>query len=53
MIILEVCNISEGIDTSGMKCFNPISTNIPISDKPGNWFLLGKCLKNTCGRVRF
>ena len=20
-------------------------------DKPGSWFLLAKCLKNTCGRV--
>ena len=30
---------------------NPFSTNVPIMDKPGNWFLLPKCLKNTCGRV--
>ena len=22
-------------------------------DKPGSWFLLAKCLKNTCGRVTF
>ena len=30
---------------------NPFSTNVPLLDKPGSWFLLGKCLKNTCGRV--
>ena len=28
----------------------PFSTNVPIMDKPGSWFLLAKCLKNTCGR---
>ena len=32
---------------------NPFSTNIPIMDKPGSWFLLPKCLENTCGRVAF
>ena len=32
---------------------NPFSTNVPIMDKPGSWFLLAKCLKNTCGRVTF
>ena len=34
-------------------CINPFSINVPIMDKPGNWFLLPKCLKNTCGRVTF
>ena len=24
---------------------NPFSTNAPLTDKPGNWFLLAKCLK--------
>ena len=33
--------------------FNPFSTNVPIMDKPSSWFLLAKCLKNTCGRVTF
>ena len=33
--------------------FNPFSTNVPFMDKPGSWFLLAKCLKNTCGRVTF
>ena len=28
---------------------NPFSTNVPLMDKPGSWFLLAKCLKNTCG----
>ena len=33
--------------------FNPFLTNVPLTDKPGSWFLLAKCLKNTCGRVTF
>ena len=33
--------------------FNPFLTNVPLMDKPGSWFLLAKCLKNTCGRVTF
>ena len=43
-----------------MKClqsirtvFNPFSTSVPLMDKPGDWFLLAKCLKNTRGRVIF
>ena len=32
---------------------NPFSTNVPIMDKPSSWFLLAKCLRNTCGRVTF
>ena len=32
---------------------NPFSTNVPIMDKPGSWFLLVKCLKNICGRATF
>ena len=32
---------------------NPFSTNVPFMDKPGSWFLLAKCLKNTCGRLTF
>ena len=31
---------------------NSFSTNVPLMDKPGSWFLLAKCLKKTCGRVR-
>ena len=33
--------------------FRPFSTNVPLMDKPGSWFLLAQCLKNTCGRVAF
>ena len=32
---------------------NPFSTNVPFTDKPGSWFLLAKCLKNTCRRMTF
>ena len=32
---------------------NPFSTNVPLTDKPGSWFLPAKCLKNTYGRVTF
>ena len=32
---------------------NTFLTNVPLMDKPGIWFLLAKCLKNTCGRVTF
>ena len=32
---------------------NPFSTNVPFMQKTGSWFLLAKCLKNTCGRVTF
>ena len=30
---------------------NPFSSNVSLVDKPGSWFLLAKCLKNTCERV--
>ena len=32
---------------------NPLLTNAPIMGKPSSWFLLAKCLKDTCGRVTF
>ena len=32
---------------------NPFLTNNLFMDKPGSWFLLSKCLKNTCGRATF
>ena len=37
----------------GFTTLNPFSTNVPLTDKPGSWFSLAKCLKNTCGRVTF
>ena len=33
--------------------FNSFSSNVALMNKPGSWFLLEKCLKNTCGRVTF
>ena len=46
---------SDKLKMTYIKCFelNPFSTNAPFMDKPGSWFLLVKCLKNTCGRVTF
>ena len=35
------------------QLFNAFSVNVPLMDKPGLWFLLAKCLKNTYGRVAF
>ena len=32
---------------------NPFSTNVVFMDKPSSWFLLAKCLRNTCGRMTF
>ena len=32
---------------------NPFLGNVPLTDKLGNWFLVAKCLKNTCGEVTF
>ena len=32
---------------------NQFSTNVSLKDKPGSWFLLRKCLKNTFRRVAF
>ena len=32
---------------------NPFSANVPLTDKPGSWLLLAKCLKNNCGGVTF
>ena len=40
------------VDTSRER-INPFSINVPLTDKPGSWFLQAKSLKNTCGRVTF
>ena len=29
------------------ETLNPFSTNVPFMGKPGSWFLLAKCFKNT------
>ena len=45
------------LGTSRLKDHRQISllliTNVSLMWKPGSWFLLAKCLKNTCGRVIF
>ena len=33
--------------------FYSVSPNIPPKKKPGSWFLLAKCVKNICERVKF
>ena len=46
----------DQIYESFKRCEYTIGVFIDLSkavDKPGNWFLLAKCLKNTCGRVIF
>ena len=35
------------------ETINPFSNNVPFTDKPGSWFLPAKCLKNTCGKVKY
>ena len=35
------------------KDLNSFSTSAPLMRKPDSWFLLARCLKNTCGRVTF
>ena len=37
---------------SGGTEVNPFQANVPLMEKPGGWFLLAKCVKNTCGRVK-
>ena len=32
--------------------FNLFQANVPLMEKPGGWFLLAKCVKNTRGRVK-
>ena len=32
---------------------NLFPANVPIMEKAGSWFLLAKCVKDTCGRVTF
>ena len=41
------------LEFNGLARFNPFLTNVSLADEPGSWFLLKKCLKNTCGRVTF
>ena len=45
--------MSISFRTNVASYIKPFSTNVPLMDKPGNWFSPAKCLKNTCGRVTF
>ena len=45
----KICEFNK----NKIMLFNPFLTNVPLMDKPGSWFFLAKCLKNTCGRVTF
>ena len=47
-----VTNFEDCIGRTGTS-INLLSTNVPVMDKPGSWFLLVKCLKSTSGRVAF
>ena len=33
--------------------FTLFQANVPLMEKPGGWFFLAKCVKNTCGTVTF
>ena len=52
---MEIIDISY--NKSGAKgntlLVNQFSTNVSLMQKPGSWFSLAKCLKNTYGRVTF
>ena len=43
----------------GLKCgfhellLYPFPANVALMKKPGSWFLLANCVKNTCGRGTF
>ena len=43
------CNISIPKFINSYFLIHPFSTNVPLANKAGSWFLLAKCLKNTCG----
>ena len=49
----EIATLKTPIIDTIFNYVNPSLTNVPFTDKPGSWFLLAKCLKNTCGRVTF
>ena len=49
----EITTLKAPIIDTIFNYINPFLTNVPFTDKPGSWFLLAKCLKNTCRRVTF
>ena len=54
-VIIMIINIQSSwpFNTLIQNRVNPFLTNVPFTDKPVSWFLLAKCLKNTCARVTF
>ena len=51
--IILISLVDSMLTVPAIQRTNPFSTNVPIMDKLGSWFLLTKCLKNTSGRVTF
>ena len=49
----NIYNSNESCDKLLAANINPFSTLVPLTDNPGSWFLLAKCLKNARGRVTF
>ena len=43
---IQVCFVDSSSEIGFQSLFNPFSTNVPLTDKPGSWVLLAKCLKN-------
>ena len=48
MLITVRTRKSEYLRCDLLELINTFSSNVPSIDKPGRWFLLAKCLKNTC-----
>ena len=38
--------LNQGVTKNDFNDISSFSTNVPLTDKPGSWFLLAKCLKN-------
>ena len=51
--LTKISSITRLLIFDTTSLFNPFSTNVSLMNKPGSWFLLAKCLKNTCVRVTF
>ena len=52
-LISQPNHAKQKVNDKATSKLNPFSTNVPLTDKPGSWFLLAKCLKNKCGRAIF
>ena len=51
--VLKCSNIKEYQHVLHGDALQLFEASIPLMEKPGRWFLLAKCVKNTCGRVTF